>query len=554
MRYLLSIAILALLASIASAQTIVNYRGLEIQSPAPTGAAGLRLQNNFRELADRIGPSNLTATTAPTTDDDVDEGYYVGSLWYDTVGGVLYWCADNTDGAAVWKDLSTAGGAAAISDAAYAASWDGVTTIAPSKNAIYDYLSGLSSVYQAADADLTTWAGVTSSANGRSLVSAADYAAMRTLLSLATANTPQFAGLGLGAAAQAGWPLTIEQSVTTQGMKLGFGGKSCQWYLQTSGATGIVAYNGSLALSSTAGSVGLNGYGGGVNLTTAAANSVSIFAGGFLYVYDIDDNNALRWSVNTATGEIAVPSNTVGLKLNASGTTTIKSDTTNLTFVDPTNPAGKTLAQLATDTDTLGSIGSVANGDVLIYNSGWKRLGKGDDGQVLKLASGLPSWAADTDTNYSAGNGLSLTGTTFSTKLKSGGGLEIDTGQLTLTSTHLTGEIGITIDGAGSEIADGVKGFVRIPYACTITGVYLMADQSGSIVVDVWKDTFANYPPTVADTITASAKPTLSSAISGSDTTLTDWTKTVSAGDVIGFNVDSCTTITRLTLQIVTTK
>lgn len=37
---------------------------------------------------------------------------------------------------------------------------------------------------QAFDSDLTTWAGVTSSANGRSLVSAADYAAMRALLDL----------------------------------------------------------------------------------------------------------------------------------------------------------------------------------------------------------------------------------------------------------------------------------------------------------------------------------------------------------------------------------
>ena len=37
---------------------------------------------------------------------------------------------------------------------------------------------------QAHDADLTTWAGITPSANGQSLVSAADYAAMRSVLSL----------------------------------------------------------------------------------------------------------------------------------------------------------------------------------------------------------------------------------------------------------------------------------------------------------------------------------------------------------------------------------
>ena len=44
---------------------------------------------------------------------------------------------------------------------------------------------------QAYDADLTTWAGVTSSANGRSLVSAADYAAMRTLLGLVIGTNVQ---------------------------------------------------------------------------------------------------------------------------------------------------------------------------------------------------------------------------------------------------------------------------------------------------------------------------------------------------------------------------
>jgi hypothetical protein len=44
--------------------------------------------------------------------------------------------------------------------------------------------STFTTAFQAADSDLTTWAGVTSSANGRSLVSAANYAAMRTLLDL----------------------------------------------------------------------------------------------------------------------------------------------------------------------------------------------------------------------------------------------------------------------------------------------------------------------------------------------------------------------------------
>ena len=102
--------------------------------------------------------------------------------------------------------------------------------------------------------------------------------------------------------------------------------------------------------------------------------------------------------------------------------------------------------------------------------------------------------------------------------------------------------------------ATGVKGYVRIPYSGTITKVTLLADVSGSIVVDIWKDTYANYPPTVADTITASAKPTLSSATKYEDSTLTGWTKTITAGDVLAFNVDSSATLTSVQILIEVTK
>jgi hypothetical protein len=110
------------------------------------------------------------------------------------------------------------------------------------------------------------------------------------------------------------------------------------------------------------------------------------------------------------------------------------------------------------------------------------------------------------------------------------------------------------IDGGGSAIATGIKGDLEIPFACTINQATLLADQSGSIVVDIWKDTYANFPPTVADTITASAKPTISSATKAQDATLTGWTTAVSAGNILRFNVDSCATIKRATLSLKVTK
>ncbi len=106
------------------------------------------------------------------------------------------------------------------------------------------------------------------------------------------------------------------------------------------------------------------------------------------------------------------------------------------------------------------------------------------------------------------------------------------------------------IDGGGSAITTGVKGYLEIPFDCTITQATALADQSGSIVVDVWKDTYANYPPTDADSITASAPITISTATKSQDSTLTGWTTSITAGDIIGFNVDSASTVERVTISL----
>lgn len=117
-----------------------------------------------------------------------------------------------------------------------------------------------------------------------------------------------------------------------------------------------------------------------------------------------------------------------------------------------------------------------------------------------------------------------------------------------------TAAITFVIDGGGVAITTGVKGDIMIPFAATITEWTLLADQTGSIVVNVWKDVYANYPPTVADKITGSTPPTITTAPNAQSTTLTGWTTAITAGDTIRFNVDSITTITRVTLILTVTK
>lgn len=115
-------------------------------------------------------------------------------------------------------------------------------------------------------------------------------------------------------------------------------------------------------------------------------------------------------------------------------------------------------------------------------------------------------------------------------------------------------EIAFVIDGGGAAIATGIKGFVEVPFNCQIDRVALLADQAGSIVVDIWKDAYANYPPSDADSITASAPPTISSSVKSEDATLTGWTKVISAGDILAFNVDSVSAIQLVTVSLKVTK
>ena len=130
--------------------------------------------------------------------------------------------------------------------------------------------------------------------------------------------------------------------------------------------------------------------------------------------------------------------------------------------------------------------------------------------------------------------------------------------------TRITRGVGLVdalefvIDGGGSALTTGIKGYLEVPYACTITQASLLADQSGSVVVDVFRSTYSAFaPPThpvSGDKLTASAPPTISSATKSQDATLTGWTTSLAAGDVLGFNVNSATTVTRVTCSLKVTR
>lgn len=112
--------------------------------------------------------------------------------------------------------------------------------------------------------------------------------------------------------------------------------------------------------------------------------------------------------------------------------------------------------------------------------------------------------------------------------------------------------LGGNFDGGGSVLTVGSKTRVYCPYACTIQSVTMLADQSGSIVVDIGAGTYSGYPTTPS--ITASTKPTITSAVKSQDSTLTGWTTAVSAGTCFVLTILSVTTITQLNLTLAVVK
>jgi len=168
--------------------------------------------------------------------------------------------------------------------------------------------------------------------------------------------------------------------------------------------------------------------------------------------------------------------------------------TDRLYFTQTTTAIRKTIA--AYD-DTSG-----ATGDLHYRDSGanFTRLAVGTARQVLTVSSGLPSWQT----------------------------------AVLHTPTAVWGD-----NMQSSSVVAGTVSYVRVPYAGEIISWYLVANVAITATIDVWKA--AGSLPTVANTITASAKPGLSTATTATSSTLTGWTTTVAAGDVFGFKLDTLT-------------
>jgi len=109
-------------------------------------------------------------------------------------------------------------------------------------------------------------------------------------------------------------------------------------------------------------------------------------------------------------------------------------------------------------------------------------------------------------------------------------------------------EVVFIVDGGGSAITTGLKGFIKVDFSGKILSCTLLADQTGSVVVDIWKAPYNSFPPTNLNSICGTNKPAITNGTKYIDKNLTNWIKTINKDDVLAFNIDSASTITKLTI------
>lgn len=114
-------------------------------------------------------------------------------------------------------------------------------------------------------------------------------------------------------------------------------------------------------------------------------------------------------------------------------------------------------------------------------------------------------------------------------------------------------DIAFAIDGGGAVITSGVKLRLHIPVPFTITKWFVMADQVGSITIDIWRAN--NAVPLSSQSIVGGGNaPALSGAQFVGNTAPSGWTSTtLAADDWLAFNVSSgssLASVTQVTLAL----
>jgi len=162
-----------------------------------------------------------------------------------------------------------------------------------------------------------------------------------------------------------------------------------------------------------------------------------------------------------------------------------------------------------------------------------------------KLVDGLIVYVTEGDINHRKGYQLSIPGAfTIGTTPQSWIALDFPYSSIPVQFSSAPDQF----------LASGAKGYVNIPYDCIITSYFLFGDVAGSILLDVQRVGYADFPPSIDDSICGSSRPKLESAQNASDEALMGWSTQLRQGDVLGFEILTVSGLKTVDISLLVTR
>jgi len=115
-------------------------------------------------------------------------------------------------------------------------------------------------------------------------------------------------------------------------------------------------------------------------------------------------------------------------------------------------------------------------------------------------------------------------------------------------AADLTRTVNYVIDSGSLPMQIGDKGKLALDVTGVIESITVLCDQTGDIVFDLSKCTFADYP--AFNSITAAQRVQLTNSNKYFDDVLNNWTTTIVAGEILNFSVISVTDVRRLLISL----
>jgi len=119
-----------------------------------------------------------------------------------------------------------------------------------------------------------------------------------------------------------------------------------------------------------------------------------------------------------------------------------------------------------------------------------------------------------------------------------------------VTTADLTRTINFLVDSGSLDMVSGVKGSVTIDVSGIIDSWKLLADQTGTLQVDIKKSDYQSFPTFTSICGVSTNRPTLFNQNKNFDDVLSGWDTAVRAGDIFQFEVINSITIKRFLISL----